>query len=175
MMAFNRVIVLGITFSLIVLNTPIRAVRRCGCGAIPADYHARWVKTEFDRAVAVFSGEVVKENIVTATFKIAHVWKGKLGPEVTLSTGAQVTNGIATVSTCDWTYEKGRRYLIFTYGTSLADMKASQCTPTIELEHADRTLAVLREITGGGFQPLRYESARIRERASYVTQAIEIC
>lgn len=57
----------------------------------------------------------------------------------------------AAISSCDYFFTAGRRYLIFAYGSSVAAMKTRSCTPTGELMFGEKyvssaILAILDEL-----------------------------
>ena len=53
-------------------------------------------------AFAVFVGEPIAGNSLTVRLRVRHVWKGELGAEVVMSTGAKATaDGLIRSSSCD--------------------------------------------------------------------------
>jgi hypothetical protein len=124
----------------------------CVCFEVPRSraQQKQYIEKELQQAVAVFLGEVVATDSLKATFKINRVWKGKLGAEVTIRTGARAeAGGVFVWDSCDWSYQRGQRYLIFAYGSSVEEMKAMKCTPTATEEAAGSTRVLLDEITRG--------------------------
>jgi hypothetical protein len=103
-----------------------------------------------DRYDAVFSGEVVRHETVTATLRVLQSWKGELPGHVTIPTGAMWADERRTsliISSCDFGLGLGRRYLLFTYGKSPETMRAvGACGPSTDLEHASETIKLLDEI-----------------------------
>lgn len=63
--------------------------------------------------------------------RVQHVWKGELGAEVVMSTGAEATpDGLIRSSSCDVSFAFGQAYLIFGHGKTLETMKAHSCSFT---------------------------------------------
>jgi hypothetical protein len=109
------------------------------------------VRTELRRAVAVFVGEVIARDTLTVTFDLERVWKGELEKKLTMSTGAVANaDGTVSISSCDYSFTLGEKYLVFAYGRSLTDMRASQCTHTAPLKQATATIEHLRKIVKEG-------------------------
>jgi hypothetical protein len=104
----------------------------------------RRISYEFDRAIAVFSGEVILDEQVRVRFKHDRVWKGTLPPEFFMKTGVKrLPDGSLVLNSCDFFMRVGQKYLIFAFGSSVETMGASACTYSELFEHADRTIEVL--------------------------------
>jgi len=87
------------------------------------------VRTQFGEAYAIFSAEAIAVGRDTVTFRLEDVWKGELPRELSMEAATPTTS----ISSCDYFYKPGTRYLIFAYGSSVATMKTKSCTPTGEL------------------------------------------
>ena len=115
--------------------------RACVCflspeKATPEAARAALVK-DFNEASAVFTGEVVALDALRVTLKVEKLWKGNLGDEVVMPTGARKNDdGTYSVSSCDYTFARGEKYLIFAYGDSAETMRARACTRTKALGRA---------------------------------------
>lgn len=113
----------------------------CACSVpfvppTPEQARAALVK-DFNEAFAIFTGEVVESDHLTVKFKVDKLWKGNLGDEVIMPTGAvKLDNGMYSVSSCDYTFTRGERYLVFAYGDSAEKMQARACTRTKLLARA---------------------------------------
>ena len=121
----------------------------CGCVA-DLQGQPSHIRNEFQRAVAVFTAEAIEADLLRATFRVANVWKGKPEPELTIWTSSRMFPwGPLLTTTCDWRFQKGRRYLVFGYGP-INQMKTSVCSPTATTEAAKPIIALLDEITRKG-------------------------
>lgn len=104
----------------------------------PEQARAALVK-DFNEAFAVFTAEVVAGDVFEVTLKIDKLWKGGLrGGEVVMRTGAiKGEGGLYGVSSCDYDFTRGEKYLIFAYGDSAETMKTHDCTRTKLLAGAE--------------------------------------
>jgi hypothetical protein len=89
------------------------------------------VDRALEAAHAVVIGEPIAKNALTVRLRVQSVWKGELGSEVVMSTGAEATSdGHIRASTCDVNFDIGRVYLVFGNGKTPATMKAHACSFT---------------------------------------------
>jgi len=107
----------------------------CGCARDPEQRSAAELSGRLERdltgALAVFVGEPVARNSLTVRLRVQHVWKGELGAEVVMSTGAEATpDGLIRSSSCDVSFAFGQTYLIFGHGKRVETMKAHSCSFT---------------------------------------------
>ena len=109
------------------------------------------IQNAYKSSFAVFSGVVRSQTTETARISVTSVWKGKLGTEVAMSTGAR-DNGDGTISLLSesFSFRDGEHYLIFAYGTSAESLSTSVCVPTGTLTNSNRTIAVLNQIVKRG-------------------------
>lgn len=115
-------------------------------GPTPAEL-TRQVREQLGKARAVFIGEPVASNALMYRLRVQAVWKGDLGPEVVMASGAEATaEGLIASSSCNVNFRAGERYLIFAYGESHLQMTARHCDLTSQLEFGDATLRVLDRI-----------------------------
>jgi outer membrane protein assembly factor BamB len=110
----------------------------------PEQARAALVK-DFDEAFAVFTGEVVALDVFEVTLKVDKLWKGGLrGGEVVMPTGAtKRDDGTYSISTCDYNFTRGEKYLIFAYGDSAGTMLARKCSRTKLLAGAEAEIVQL--------------------------------
>ena len=102
----------------------------------PEQARAALVK-DFNEAFAVFTGEVIGGNTFEVKFKVDKIWKGRFGDEIVMRTGAvDEGGGRYSVSSCDYMFKRGEKYLVFAYGDTAAEMQARQCTRTKESARA---------------------------------------
>lgn len=102
----------------------------------PEEARAALVR-DFNEAFAIFTGEVVGGHTFEVKFKVDKVWKGNLGDEVVMPTGAiKGEDGMYSVSSCDYPFQRGEKYLVFAYGDSAEKMQARACTRTKPLGRA---------------------------------------
>jgi hypothetical protein len=112
----------------------------------PEQARAALVK-DYNGARAVFAGRVVALDALRVRFKLDKVWKGDLGDELLMSTGAiDNGDGTHTATSCDFEFVAGREYLVFAYGESAEKMQAQQCTRTRLLQEAARDVKDLDEV-----------------------------
>lgn len=134
----------------------------CACAAASprppsADEVRRNVRDRLDRARAAFIGEVVASNQLTYRFSVESVWKGDLGPEVVMASGAEaLSNGLIGNSSCSYSFRTGQRYLVFAFGESHLQMRAYECDLTTTAPLGQATINVLDAI-----QPRREPSTSI--------------
>lgn len=118
----------------------------CGCGYIE-NPSSKQVSENYEKAVAVFSGEVIESEFEKVKFKINSIWKGEIGDELIMSTGGKKTReGWFQYSTCDYNFDKSQSYLVFAFGKNFENMKASVCSLTRELKSAEKTQRLLDEL-----------------------------
>jgi len=102
---------------------------------------------DFNRARLIFSGEVIKLDEFKAEFKIDKIWKGDSVNYVTMLTGTKVNeDGTYTSSSCDYSFELGRKYLIYAYG-KLDELKTHSCSRSSFLKDAIEEIEGLEKIT----------------------------
>lgn len=140
-----------------------------GCVCVPVG----GVKEELKEAGAVFSGKLIakefrkstndtleafsgltdeqrsKAEILVYKFQVENWWKGKSTKEVVLFTGQiKLAHGEVGVSSCDFPFELGKRYLVYAFKVEY-DLSTNACTRTKKLEKAGEDLKVL----GKGWKP----------------------
>jgi hypothetical protein len=93
------------------------------------------VRRQFAEAYAIFSAEAIAVGRDAVTFRLHDVWKEELPRELSME-AAPDPNVYPTgsISSCDYFFRAGTRYLVFAYGSSAATMKTKPCTPTGELK-----------------------------------------
>ena len=112
-----------------------------------SDEIKRDIVKEMKESRAVFAGEVIALDTFAVRMRVERVWKGSLGEFVEFSTGAQRTaEGTVVIYGCDYSFEPGKRYLVFARGASNREMKAAQCGFTGLREPARDTERYLDEI-----------------------------
>ena len=86
-----------------------------------------------DSARAVFSGEVTTSTGTRITFNVERIWKGEVGSP----------DGTIVLGRSSYSFGEGKKYLVFAYGKSSAEMGAPDCSWTAPLGQAGRTLELL--------------------------------
>ena len=85
-------------------------------------------KQEYDKATAVFIGEVVALDGFTVKFRLKKRWKGDNQDEIVMSTGAVPgPDGIPIPEECSYQFRLGEKYLVYAYGAG-QKMRAYICT-----------------------------------------------
>ncbi len=101
----------------------------CSCQLSPAPMKKQ-VKDAYTDSYAVFSGEVLKitqkdEWSVAVKIKVEKSWKGEFSQEIIINTNSQS-------SMCGYSFEVGKRYLVYVYGTK-DDLNTNNCSRTTVL------------------------------------------
>ena len=140
--------------SFVVLAFSLAAERTalgCGCVSLPGEVtpeqaRAKLVR-DFNEAFTVFTGEVVELDTFKVKFKVDKIWKGGFGDEIVMRTGA-VVNGDGTYnsSSCDYSFKRDEKYLVYAYGDTAAEMQARACTRTRESGRAEQEIKDLDEV-----------------------------
>jgi hypothetical protein len=85
-------------------------------------------KQEYDKATAVFTGEVVALDGFTVKFRLKKRWKGDNQHEIVMSTGAiPGPDGTPIQEECSYQFRLGEEYLVYAHGAG-QKMKAYICT-----------------------------------------------
>lgn len=101
-------------------------------------------RKQFDSAIVVFTGEVSDWQMTQVTFKLEKVWKGDIKNDYQMSTGTRkIDNERWMSSSCDYSFQKGEKYLVFAYKTDKGDVQAYDCSLTQKLKNAERTIRFL--------------------------------
>jgi hypothetical protein len=83
---------------------------------------------------------------LTVRFKVRSVWKGQVGPELYLASGAELApDGAIVSSTCNFSFQLGEEYIVFAHGPTYSRMQAHSCTLTTTVSQS-RSLATLDRI-----------------------------
>lgn len=100
----------------------------------------------FENASAVFTGEVVFRDMLTVKFKVNGIWKGEASDEIAMLTGTKDNgDGSFTSSSCDYSFSKGQKYLVYAYGLP-GEMKTHACSRTAPIKYAEKEMQGLDEI-----------------------------
>ena len=111
----------------------------------------QFIQRHFTQADAVFSGFVRAMTLERAQILVLQVWKGKLGAEVVLPTGARDNgDGTFTYETESFQFRQGQTYLLFGYGKSTESMTTSVCKPNGLLKESATKVAILDKFVKGG-------------------------
>jgi len=98
------------------------------------------VRREFEQAYAIFSAEAVAVGRDSVTFRLEDVWKGDLPRELSMEAAPDPNvYPTASISSCDYVFKAGTKYLIFAYGSSVATMQTRSCTPTLDITGSEDT------------------------------------
>jgi len=103
-------------------------------------------RRQYDDAVAVFVGRVIKSDGYGISFVVDEVWKGDLRERVDLQRSSRPSRpDLVVVTSCDYVFRDGYTYVVFAYGTTSA-MWSQKCTPTAELSDAADAVERLKTI-----------------------------
>lgn len=102
---------------------------------------------DFNRASAVFSGEVIELDTVNVKFKVEKLWQGDFGDEITMSIGTKdPETGYLIRGSCDYRFKSGEKYLVFAYKTFDGALHTNICTRTDLLRKVEPEMKILDEI-----------------------------
>lgn len=77
------------------------------------------VASSLAQADVVFSGIVVSGDTFVARMQVDRIWKGVERSEIVMRTGAQdMGNGMVSMSSCDYNYAVGQRYVVYGRGAN---------------------------------------------------------
>lgn len=142
----------------------------CVCVGYPS-YTAEQVRHDIesglDRAAAVFTGETISADNLVAVLRVEKVWKGEIGSEVRMRHATPKPDGTVVVLGCDYTFSKGKKYVVFGTRVSADLMYAGRCGSTGLLELSDRTIEILETVAAirRGREPDAYARFLALERS----------
>ena len=103
-------------------------------------------KQEYDKATAVFTGEVVALDGFTVKFRLKKRWKGDNQREFVMSTGAVPGHdGTPIPEECSYQFRLGEEYLVYAYGAP-DELRTSVCSRTRHMKNAGEEMKGLDEI-----------------------------
>ena len=108
------------------------AIRTRDCVCVtdphPSEEKAKEIRRlAYDNAPAIFTGKVVRLDAYAVTFRVEKRWKGDLGSEVVLSTGAVPGfDGTPLPEECSYQFRLDQEYLVYGYGAG-NKLKANIC------------------------------------------------
>jgi hypothetical protein len=118
----------------------------------PEEARAALVK-DFNGATVVFFGEVIEGDAFKVKFKVEKMWKGEVGDEIVMATGAKkYDDGAYSSSSCDYHFKLGEKYLVYAYPVDpdlhpgSTDLQARACTRTKLAKYADQEMKELDEV-----------------------------
>ena len=140
--------------------------KACACGGelggLSAEQIRASVLQEFAESVEVFSGEVISLDTLEVKFKAETIWKGELQEEITISTGARkVSEELISRSSCDYRFEVGRKYLVFSKRDGELIM-AQKCGWTQSLEGSEQIRKIVEQIRSGEDQGSKAVAGRAK-------------
>ena len=147
-----RRVVLTSFAAFVIFSAAGRAAYGCVCVTPPEkptpEQERAALVEDLNGALAVFTGEVVGLDTFEVKFKVDKIWKGEFGDEIVMRTGTRKNaDGTHVTSSCDYSFRRGVRYLVFAYGESAAEMKTHDCTRTKELGRAGQEIKNLDEVS----------------------------
>jgi hypothetical protein len=153
---------IGLFFFIFFSFTGVSSVSGCVCvpsqgiakelKASSAVFAGKFIGTEFRKAVA--SGEVITshgntgekkavQEVLVLKFQVERWWKGSNTREVKIVTDRmRSSDGSETITDCDFPFEVGKRYLVFTYSDE-EGLRTNACTRTKAIEKANEDLKAL--------------------------------
>jgi hypothetical protein len=104
------------------------------------------VRKQFDESFAIFSAEVIALAPDMITFNVEDVWKGDL-PRVLSMKGVPdlAAHPRTVLSSCDYIFKSGKKYLVVAYGSSVETMMTKACTATGEIPPDGRPMSILTQ------------------------------
>ncbi len=149
-----KIVMKNVSFSFVAtmfLLLSFETASACSCIGFVKPPTPKEVRMQFNndlkRASVVFSGEVIQLDEFKVAFRVEKVWKGETVEEITMSTGTiNKGNGIITVSSCDYSFKIGEKYLVYATGEG-EKMQTYKCTGTGELKNSEDRIKILEAIS----------------------------
>jgi hypothetical protein len=111
------------------------------------------VRKQFEESYAIFSAEAIALAPDRITFLVQDVWKGDLPGELSMKGFPDLAvYPRETISSCDYFFSAGKKYLVVAYGSSLETMTTKPCTATGEL-FGNGAIATLDELVPVRLKP----------------------
>jgi hypothetical protein len=101
--------------------------------------------SDFTRADAVFSGEVVELDTFKVKIKVDKLWKGEKAKEIGMVIRAVNDNNPHRIYGCDYRFKLGEKYLVYAYETPLG-LRTHECSRTRPMKNAKKEMEELEEI-----------------------------
>lgn len=95
-----------------VLFFGVKDAEACACVTreMSPEQNRQDVAEQLEKATAVFSGEVMRQDTLTVQFSLEDVWKGEFGEHVVMPINAgQNPDGTVAYSSCDYGFQVGRK------------------------------------------------------------------
>jgi hypothetical protein len=141
-----------ILFAIAIILSPLFYSSAFGCscptiGATSEQLKGARLK-DVERAVAVFSGEVIELEENKVKFKVDKIWKGDSVDEITMTIQQGKYNGKSVRTSCDYHFELGEKYLVYAYqiNDELNTGACSRTTPLKQVERVEEEMKRLDEI-----------------------------
>lgn len=99
---------------------------------------------DFEKAAAIFTGEVIELEGNKVKFKVEKIWKGEVVDEIVIVIRLKKDDGRYVRTSCDYYYELGEKYLVYAYGTA-EELTTYQCSRTTRFKNTE---LVEQEIKG---------------------------
>ena len=131
-----------------------------------AVFSGKVVKAEYKKGIVTKlkeegpqpAGKKVEYEVLVVTFEVERWWKGGATAEVSLITEqTKYANGFIGVSSCDYEYTVGEKYLVFAHADK-DRLISGVCTPTNKLERANKEL----ELLGEGKEPEKLRNPSVQ-------------
>lgn len=161
------------TFAIVITLFAHAAACACGCVALPPQASDEVIAVDvirgYERATAVFSAEVLSREyvareqapagepagaeVMVVKLAVEERWKGEAVGEVVIHTstikfrsveGNGVYGGGVASGGCDYSFEVGKRYLVYASGAER--LRAHSCSRTKPVEEAERDVRVLDKL-----------------------------
>jgi hypothetical protein len=105
--------------------------------------YRKGIVNEFRRMEEEIDGKKVEYEVLVLRFQVEKWWKGNLSSEVILVTDqTRASDGTTSVGDCGLGFEKGKRYLIYAFGSE-KELGTDACTRTKRLSKAEDDLKEL--------------------------------
>lgn len=103
---------------------------------------------DFNKAVAVFSGEVMELDENKVKFKVEKIWKGELVDEIEMIIRFKDIDGNYVRTSCDYHYKFGEKFLVYAYekDDELTTYQCSRTTPFKNSKNVEQEIKGLNEI-----------------------------
>ncbi len=143
----RRVVLSILSLSTVLLICSSSALA-CVCGGESRKLSSAEIKAaiakEFHESARVFSGEVIAQNTFEVKFTVMTIWKGDAFQEILMSTGAEkISQDYYRVSSCDYKFKVGEKYLVYARITTDSKLVARYCTRTNALTSGEADIPEL--------------------------------
>ena len=140
-----------------VVNGAVKGSTSVFRGKVVGFEYRKGIRNEYMESRRASTGQPIEYETRVVKFEVYRWWKLQLPPITFIVTNStKDSDGMSSMSTCDYTFSVGEKYLVYAYGKADA-LEASLCTRTSTIARASEDL----EILGEGFRPIEPPTVRV--------------